>query len=86
MLSHFKSLGKQLFNKSRKQKNTGLNLIQNDNKKKDGTVVLEKCGYELPGSSYTWIFFSNKYCRMTWSVVDWICRCGETADTVGPTM
>lgn len=53
MLSHFKSLGKQLFNKSRKQENTGLNLIQNDNKKKDGIVVLEKCGYELPGSSYT---------------------------------
>ena len=53
MHSHFKSLGKQLFNKNGKQENTGLNLIQNDNKKKDGTVVLEKCGYELPGSSYT---------------------------------
>lgn len=25
-------------------------------------------------------------CRMTWSVVDWICRCGETVDIVGPTM
>ena len=53
MLSHFRNVGKQFFNKNGKQENTGLNIIQNDNKKKDGTVILERCGYELPGSSYT---------------------------------
>ena len=47
-------------------------------------LTLEQCGFELPGSTYTWpIFFKGKYHNTTWSGAGWIHGRAGSTDTEG---
>lgn len=63
MFSSFKSPGKQLSNKNGKQESIGSIPIQNSSETKENIVALKQHRFELPGSSYSRIFFNSKYYR-----------------------